>query len=43
MGEDCLLNGFMSDRIEIHTRCMEALKEERRVNITYPVHVSNPV
>lgn len=26
MGEDCLLNGFMSDRIEIHTRCMETLK-----------------
>lgn len=33
----------MNDRIEIHTRYMEALKEERRVNITYPVRVSNPV
>lgn len=40
---DDLLNGFMNETIEIPTKCIGALKREGRVNITYLVHMSNPV
>lgn len=40
---DHLLNGFMNETIEIPTKCIGALKREGRVNITYLVHMSNPV
>lgn len=43
MGEDSLLSGFMNDKLEMPTRCMGVLKREGRVNITYLVHMSNPV
>lgn len=40
---DHLLNGFMNETIEKPTKCIGAPKREGRVNITYLVHISNPV
>lgn len=40
---DHLLDGFMNETIEIPTKCIGAPKREGRVNITYLVHMSNPV